>query len=1001
MAQQVHIFPPLGVLTQVREPVMSFRVYFVLDRNVVIDGNALLVQSAEVWSNIFNGEWKSIALHTEDMIAKQEHETLDFELAFIDKTQVAGQNSSIQRFGLDLPISDSMQKLFEFTVRWQDSSSSTWHWAGGVGQNAQVSLACIGAADPCRRKKPLLPSFWRQRLRSIFHPAEPPKDDDDHHHHYPSPVAVADSWHMSLVGASCLFKSSSEANTSSTSTASAQTQIKAQSDRVISLGRLSSVQQYLAFVRKDPFWIIPHAGNSIIDTGTMDIVLLLVELDLGTYVALMPFVRSSDTNCVAVLRSYPNNGLLQIATSSPISSGSVRVAAAINARPNDAVEELFLRIQQCIPSRTVVPSLQRPSVQSKHSDAVPDTLLEAHMGYCTWNAFYQQVSHQSVVRTIRAMRDTSIKDKSPFPAWAAIDDGWQSVSSYDGFGKLCDIFANSEKFPGQLKQTTNELKDLGIRRIGVWHALWGYWGGIDPQGPLAKRYKIEKYHRMRSPVAEECDVWLIASSSIQKFYSDFYSWLGSQGISFVKVDYQAAFETLQGYSEGKVSEMYNAYLNAAEQAAYDHLGPGSVIHCMAQSPHIIMRALQQLKKEDDVLQNAYSSCFAERSLFRNSDDYFPNVSSSHAWHIYCNMANTVWSRFLRKQYVADWDMFQPSRQGCHIHAVSRVLSGGPVYITGDQKDCESQRLSLYVGNAGLITAVEPPMLDVQSLFMDMTVAPRFLIATTCLPDAEAVSISVFNTTANALISPISLARVYADRSADICESAQQMAQPGYYMTGNSNTKIKITNDNIINSNSSNNNNSGGAGGNSDYFALYQQSTNHVLMVPKLPAKIAIALQPLGCDLISVFRMTAIRSGDRSTVLYAACLGDTSRFVSASVVERSVYGVLPRPSSIGSNSSLSSNYTPPASPSIYSSRQWNIRARVAYQPTAVAFALLAFETTLLARKHPSITVSSIRVSGYDISDSCYWFCKSTGILTIDTSPISEMTSISSITITLTF
>ncbi|KAJ1877558.1 hypothetical protein H4R99_002944 [Coemansia sp. RSA 1722] len=971
MAHQVHVSPPLGVLTHVREPVMSFRVYFVLDSNVLFDGKPVFVQNAEVWSNIFDGAWRSIAMHTEGVFPKPEHEhggALESELAFVNTSHIAGLSSRIQGFGLDLPVSSSMEKTFEFTVRWRDSRNGTWHWAGGLGQNARVSLTHARETDPCRPRAPL-PNFWRQRLRSAFQPKDSSKDD------LSLPVAVADSWHMSSTGASCLFKPAAAA------------EAKSEKSSSVILGRLADIRQYLAFVRKDPFWIIPHTGNGTVDTGSMDIVLLLVELEPRAYLALMPFVRGPNANCVAVLRPRSNTGILTVATGHSVSCGSIRVAAAINTRPYDAVEELFARIQQCLPFRSV-PNVSKRNSPSKHLDTMLDALLQEHMGYCTWNAFYQQVSHHSVVSTLKTMRDASIAADGPFPAWVAIDDGWQSVSTYDGFGQLYDIYANSEKFPGQLKQTVDELLSLGIKRVGVWHALWGYWGGINPQGPLAKRYKIEKYHRMRSSVAEECDIWLIASCSINQFYSDFYSWLGSQGISFVKVDYQAAFETLQGYphSDGKIGGMYSAYLDAMEQAAHDHLGPGSVIHCMAQSPHVIMRALQQTTQQS---QNSHSSSyFSDHALFRNSDDYFPDVPSSHGWHIYCNMANAVWTRFLRKRFSADWDMFQPGRQGCDIHAASRALSGGPVYITGSQNDYDAQKLSQYVGNSGLIAAVEPPLLDIQCLFTDMTATPRILVSTTYLPDAEATSVSVFNTTANSLISPISLARVYADRLVDTSEQSQQMLQPGSAISSNSNA-------------SNSGNNPSTSSNISEYYAIYQQSTNRVLMVPTLPTTIAIALQPLGSDLISVFRMAGIRSGDRGAILYAACLGDTSRFVSASVVERSVYGVLPRPSSIGSNSSLSSNYTPPASPSIYSSRQWNVRVRVAYQPSVVAFALLAVENTSLARRAPSIVISSVRVSGYEVPDSHYSFSKTTGMLIVDTSSVGEMTSVPSITITLAF
>ncbi|KAJ2554300.1 hypothetical protein EV175_002634 [Coemansia sp. RSA 1933] len=173
------------------------------------------------------------------------------------------------------------------------------------------------------------------------------------------------------------------------------------------------------------------------------------------------------------------------------------------------------------------------------------------------------------------------------PKWVMIDDGWQSVDSYDKFGKLYDIYGNDEKFPKQLKHTVAELAKIGIRRVGVWHALWGYWGGIDPSGPLAARYNVQKYHRKESLIAKhDSDVWLISAKDVSRFYDEFYAWLYSQGISFVKVDYQSAFETLAEYAsasdidsssndgDSAAADLYSAYYNAMESAAGKYFGAG-------------------------------------------------------------------------------------------------------------------------------------------------------------------------------------------------------------------------------------------------------------------------------------------------------------------------------------------------------------------------------------------------------------------------------------------
>ncbi|KAJ1934399.1 hypothetical protein EC988_008823, partial [Linderina pennispora] len=129
----------------------------------------------------------------------------------------------------------------------------------------------------------------------------------------------------------------------------------------------------------------------------------------------------------------------------------------------------------------------------------------------------------------------------PRPEWVLIDDGWQSVTEYSSQGRLVSHEANP-KFPAQLQGTVTELSSLGVKRVGVWHALWGYWGGIDPHGPLAHDYALERFHRLpNSAVPVEADVWVISMQDVHAFYDQFYRWLRSQGITFVKVDCQASF----------------------------------------------------------------------------------------------------------------------------------------------------------------------------------------------------------------------------------------------------------------------------------------------------------------------------------------------------------------------------------------------------------------------------------------------------------------------------
>lgn len=70
-----------------------------------------------------------------------------------------------------------------------------------------------------------------------------------------------------------------------------------------------------------------------------------------------------------------------------------------------------------------------------------------------------------------------------------------------------------------------------------------------------------------------------------------------------------------------------------------------------------------------------------RMMVRNSDDFFPNVPTSHPWHIFVNAHNSLLTSHLN--ILPDWDMFQTSHPYSSFHAAGRCVSGGPIYFTDE------------------------------------------------------------------------------------------------------------------------------------------------------------------------------------------------------------------------------------------------------------------------------------------------------------------------------
>ena len=115
-----------------------------------------------------------------------------------------------------------------------------------------------------------------------------------------------------------------------------------------------------------------------------------------------------------------------------------------------------------------------------------------------------------------------------------IDDNWQSINR--GSRSWVQFEADSNAFPNGLKHAISSIrqKQPSLQNVAVWHALWGYWNGIYPNGKIAKTYKtvnVTSEGQQRNVVAKE---------DIGKLYEDFYQFLSScgvDGVNGVKTEY--------------------------------------------------------------------------------------------------------------------------------------------------------------------------------------------------------------------------------------------------------------------------------------------------------------------------------------------------------------------------------------------------------------------------------------------------------------------------------
>ena len=196
-------------------------------------------------------------------------------------------------------------------------------------------------------------------------------------------------------------------------------------------------------------------------------------------------------------------------------------------------------------------------------------------------------------------------------------------------------------------------KEYGIRQVGVWHAVMGYWNGLEPGSPareaLQEGIRILEDGRI-VPDAE--------AGKAFRFYDTWHDYLRNIcDIDFVKVDGQSAVSLFYaGRKEyGRASGEIQKGLNASAALHFDN----QIINCMGMA------------SED--MWNRPSS-----AVSRSSDDFVPDVPHGFREHAIQNGYNSL----LQGQFFwGDWDMFWSDHEENWQNSILRAVSGGPVYTS--------------------------------------------------------------------------------------------------------------------------------------------------------------------------------------------------------------------------------------------------------------------------------------------------------------------------------
>ncbi|KAI3811709.1 hypothetical protein L1987_21438 [Smallanthus sonchifolius] len=343
-------------------------------------------------------------------------------------------------------------------------------------------------------------------------------------------------------------------------------------------------------------------------------------------------------------------------------------------------------------------------------------------GWCTWDAFYTDVTAEGVEEGLK-----SLSSGGTPPRFLIIDDGWQQIGNENKDSNVVvqegAQFANrltgikeNEKFqkkkdnhaPG-LKHVVDEAKEQhDVKYVYVWHALAGYWGGVNPTIAGMENYDPALAYPVQSSgikgnqpdiVIDSLSVHglgLVHPRKVFNFYNELHAYLASCGVDGVKVDVQNIIETLGAGHGGRVS-LTRSYIQALEASIAKNFKDNGCIACMCHNTDGLYSAKQT-------------------SIIRASDDFYPHDPASHTIHISSVAYNTL---FLGEFMQPDWDMFHSLHPAADYHAAARSIGGCAIYVSDKPGNHNFDLLKkLVLPDGSVLRAQLPGRPTLDCLFVD-------------------------------------------------------------------------------------------------------------------------------------------------------------------------------------------------------------------------------------------------------------------------------------------
>ena len=273
-----------------------------------------------------------------------------------------------------------------------------------------------------------------------------------------------------------------------------------------------------------------------------------------------------------------------------------------------------------------------------------------YLGWCSWEQYKWDISEKVLVDVVKQIEASGLPIR-----FLLVDDGHLDA---DESRRLKSFNPDKSKFPNGWGPLLAMRKKDKIRWMGLWNTISGYWETISPDNQFSK----EINEHLLSIDWTNTLVPRNNPESTRLFYNAHINAVKKHGFDFVKIDCQARNICWYIGTDNAV-EAANNNLQALESAVKDNID--GIINCMAHNLPCIFNT-------------KYSA------VTRCSIDYKVGKEARGKSHLLQSYSNTLW---LAQTVWGDHDMFHSSdRYAGRIMAVSKAMSGGPVYLSDNPKD---------------------------------------------------------------------------------------------------------------------------------------------------------------------------------------------------------------------------------------------------------------------------------------------------------------------------